>query len=44
MNYLDEKYSSAGNTNMYNDGSMNININSSRAREKSNQDTSFVYF
>jgi len=38
MNYLDEKYSSAGNTNIYNDGSMNININSSRSREKSNQD------
>ena len=38
MNYLDEKYSSAGNTNIYNDGSMNININSGRSCEKSNQD------
>ena len=38
MNYLDEKYSSARKTNIYNDGSMNININSSRSREKSNQD------
>ena len=38
MNYLDEKYSSAGNTNIYNDGSKDININSSRSREKSNHD------
>ena len=41
MNYLDEKYSSAGNTNIYNDGSKNININSSRSRAKSNQDEIF---
>ena len=41
MNYLDEKYSSAGNTNIYNDGSKEININSSRSREKSNQDEIF---
>ena len=38
MNYIDEKYSSARNTNIYNDGLKDININSSRSREKSNQD------
>ena len=41
MNYFDEKYSSAGNTNIYNDGSKDININISRSREKSNQDEIF---
>ena len=38
MNNLDEKYSTAGSTNIYNDGSININIHSSRSREKSKQD------